>query len=822
MDRIRVSMAPHPHSLEDRQHSGIAQVVINWARYLPEFGIDVVEQDNPNYDISIGHAASDPGADIAVSHGLLWTEEHDFSDYAFDVNRELVSAAIHAREIIVPSEWVADVYRRDMHINPHVIRHGINWDEWQGGKNLGYVLWTKNRTTDGLNPGAIDALANAFQDVQFVTTFGNPDIANIEVLNGPIPFRDMQEWIKGAAVVLMTDRETWGISAAEAMAASVPVLTTNSGAVSDFMPHAECGYTYNHTSLDDAIQGLKYCLDNRPVLSRNARVIAKTLDWRSAVERVAEVIRYAARPELEPTVSVVIPCHNYSKSLPRAVESVLKQNYKTPEVIIVDDSSSDDTSHVGTILAQKYPSVKYMRVEVQNVALARNAGIYKASGNYIVPLDADDYLEPEFISRTITPLLADRSLDFSYTGVRVINLEADGAVLIPPSMAPIEGETRGRDWPTMEFDRQFMKENQIPTCTMIRKESLERIGGYRARYCPTGAGSEDAEMYLRLLAYGGRGHMVEPARDGLWVHTHGEGYASGVEGYQEPDWTMWHPWTKDYRFPFAAAASPRRRSHPIRSYEPDVSVIIPVGPGHEGVLVDALDSLEAQFNRGWEGIVIWDYDVSKEIYSYYLKAYPHIVFGNTGGGRQNRGPGYARNLGVHVARADFITFLDADDYFGPEYLMHVNPTTAIENNAVVYSTYFTRMTKKIHGHMSGHIVKDEGNTVLVDYSFRPFNRELAMSRPKGDRPYIWAGVNVLLPKAWHRSIGGFDTSMDTWEDCDYLLKLAWRGYNFHMVEQPLWVYNYKEGTRRDVSVGNEKLLMRELQTKYDILFGGDN
>lgn len=818
MDRIKVSMKPHPFDLEDRAHSGIAQVVINWARYLPEFGIDVADPGDNNYDVSIGHAASDPGADIAVSHGLLWTEEFDFSEYAFGVNKELVAATIYAKEIIVPSEWVADVYRRDLHISPHVIRHGINWDEWQGGKNLGYVLWTKNRTTDGLNPGAIDALANAFPDVQFVATFGNPDIKNLEILNGPIAFRDMQEWIKGAAVVLMTDRETWGISAAEAMAAGVPVLTTRSGAVSDFMPHGEAGYAYIHTSLEDAKQGLKYCLVYRDRLGANGSIIAKEdLDWRSTVQKVADVIRLAAQPELDDSVSVIIPCHNYSTTLPRAVESVLKQTHEA-EVIIVDDSSTDDTEHVGQALAV-HPMVRYMRVEVQNVALARNAGVYTANGNYVIPLDADDYLEPKFIERTLEPLLTNRSLDFCYTGVRVIL--SNGTVFVPPQVELQAGETKGRDWPTMEFDRQFMKENQIPTCCIIRKSALERIGGYRARYCPTGAGSEDAEMYLRLLAYGGRGFMVKPERDSLWVHYHGEGYTSGIEGYQEPDWTMWHPWTKDYRFPFAAAATPRLESHPIRSYEPDVSVIIPVGPGHEGVLVDALDSLESQFNRGWEGIVIWDYDVSKDIYTYYIKAYPHIIFANTGMGR-SVGPGYARNIGAQIAGADFITFLDADDYYGPDYLMHVNPATCTEHNAVIYSQYLTRMTKEVHGDMAGRIVKDEGNTVLVDYSFRPFDKQRAMARPSGKRPYVWSGVNVLLPKSWHHSINGFDPSMDTWEDCDYLLKLAWKGYDFHMIEQPLWVYNFSEGTRRDVSIGNEESLIGQFQAKYDILFGGGN
>src|ERR671912_965329 len=90
-------------------------------------------------------------------------------------------------------------------------------------------------------------------------------------------------------------------------------------------------------------------------------------------------------------VSVVIPCYNQAHFLGEAIESVLSQTYPHFEIVVVDDGSTDNTQEV----AARYPGVRYIRQENQGLAGARNAGIRRSNGSYLVFLDADDRLLPE-------------------------------------------------------------------------------------------------------------------------------------------------------------------------------------------------------------------------------------------------------------------------------------------------------------------------------------------------------------------------------------------------------------------------------------------
>lgn len=90
-------------------------------------------------------------------------------------------------------------------------------------------------------------------------------------------------------------------------------------------------------------------------------------------------------------VSVVIPCYNHGQYLSQAIESVLNQTYRNTEIIVVDDGSTDNTKSV----CKSYPNVKYVRTERLGLSGARNTGIRYCTGNFLVFLDADDYLYPD-------------------------------------------------------------------------------------------------------------------------------------------------------------------------------------------------------------------------------------------------------------------------------------------------------------------------------------------------------------------------------------------------------------------------------------------
>jgi glycosyltransferase involved in cell wall biosynthesis len=93
-------------------------------------------------------------------------------------------------------------------------------------------------------------------------------------------------------------------------------------------------------------------------------------------------------------VSVIIPTYNRASTLARAIESVLKQTYGNLELIVVDDSSNDETSGVVSGIADE--RIKYIKFSKnKGVAAARNAGIKESCGDYIAFLDSDDQWLPD-------------------------------------------------------------------------------------------------------------------------------------------------------------------------------------------------------------------------------------------------------------------------------------------------------------------------------------------------------------------------------------------------------------------------------------------
>ncbi len=100
-------------------------------------------------------------------------------------------------------------------------------------------------------------------------------------------------------------------------------------------------------------------------------------------------------------VSIIIPCYNHAHYLSEAIESVLNQDYPHVEVIVVDDGSTDDTAGI----CKKYPSVKYLRTERVGLSAARNFGVKGCEGQYVIFLDADDFLTTNAISTHIEHLL---------------------------------------------------------------------------------------------------------------------------------------------------------------------------------------------------------------------------------------------------------------------------------------------------------------------------------------------------------------------------------------------------------------------------------
>jgi glycosyltransferase involved in cell wall biosynthesis len=97
-------------------------------------------------------------------------------------------------------------------------------------------------------------------------------------------------------------------------------------------------------------------------------------------------------------VSVIIPAYRAAKTIRRAIDSVLTQTVPAAEVIVVDDGSPDDQA---AVVAEYGERVTLIRKPNGGAASARNAGIERATGDFIAFLDADDYWEPTKLERQL-------------------------------------------------------------------------------------------------------------------------------------------------------------------------------------------------------------------------------------------------------------------------------------------------------------------------------------------------------------------------------------------------------------------------------------
>ncbi len=808
---MKVAMVPSPDTIEAQRPSGITTIVRKYTEYLPSVGIEIVEPDAEYFDVAAAHASvAEPPSNVPFvehCHGLYWSAHYNTERWEELGNRHVIENVRAANAVTVPSEWVAETFRRDMHLSPFVVPHGVDISEWRNrGKHESFVIWNKNRTSDVCSPKPLHELAKRRPKQLFLTTFTSKEpTPNIKV-TGLIKYDTMREIVKISGVYLATVEETFGIGTLEAMAAGVPILGFNHGGTAELVEHGVNGYLARPGDYDDLAVGLDYCLAHAKILGENGVELAKKWTWESVAKKLRTVYEYAIENFNRPhTCTVVIPCYNKAATLKRAVLSALAQITPPREIIIVDNNSTDDSAEIATSLASEYSIVKFVTEERQGVAHARNRGVSLAKTRYICCLDADDEILPGFLEACISTLRSNPELGIAYTKIEAVTED---------------GKPRISAWPSdYDFDAAAKRQNQVPTCCVFRKDVFDRLGGYRQRYAPDGAGAEDAELWYR---FGECGYGGALATDEALFRYYLGGAVSGNVNYREVDYLAWHPEVMTGEHHAASLARPKNNiAHPVRKYnQPSVAVIIPVSQDHLAYLYDALDSVEGQTFPNWEAIVVFDFQKGEFREEVALAtAYPFVRFIYSDG----RGPGACRNLGVTNAKANRFLFLDADDWLEPNCLEVMVDASASEPDSVIYSDYYGRaygISDPASLEREGRLVhyEQESGYAVMRYFAAEYDCENALRQPlvlDNGQFYIWNLITSLTPRSAHDAIGGFDEEMESWEDWDYWLRMARAGICFSHVHQHLVSYRFYTGTRRDIGRQLAGKLIDYLRNKYE-------
>lgn len=130
-----------------------------------------------------------------------------------------------------------------------------------------------------------------------------------------------------------------------------------------------------------------------------------------------------------PTVSVIITSHNYAKYLEAAILSVLAQTRPADEILVIDDASTDDTKQV----AERFSGdgVIYLRVEHKNAHQTRGSGFRASKGDFILFLDADNYLTRRYIEDGLKKF-THRNVGVVYADLQRFGLYASNLTNFPP------------------------------------------------------------------------------------------------------------------------------------------------------------------------------------------------------------------------------------------------------------------------------------------------------------------------------------------------------------------------------------------------------
>lgn len=776
---MRVCIAPF-YQGADKADGGIRRVVTAQQRYLPEFGWDVT--NNPDEaDLIATHGATlieRPGVPLVNhNHGLLW-EDYGFGGWGDDVNKHVIDVMIRAQAITAPSQWVARAISRGMLHKPEVIYHGVDADEWATtGEHAGYVLWNKARVDPVSDPSDMQAVAALLPDVPFVTTFGRP-AANVTI-TGVGTYEQMRPVIQRAGVYLATARETFGIGTLEALAAGAPIAGWRYGGQEEIVINGETGYLAEYGDLDRLAQAIRACLSERSRLSRNCIEDARNRwGWQARIKQYADLYTraYQAYHQARPKVSVIITTHNLRQYLPGAVQSVKQQTLRDWELLIVDDASTDRTEDIALDFVDG--QTRYLTTP-QNLKLsgARNYGFAHSKGQYVLFLDADDMLAPNALDTLSGALDRESSIHIAYGSLDTVNHE---------------GQQRRRNpWPAGAFNwhAQLAHLNQLTYASMMRREVLERSGGYRTRDWR----AEDAAFWSRVTSLGFRAAKVTDDAT-LIYRMHDAQKSRGEPG--DGDWTAWLPWRlagdpqsgmaamrtraqpNPRIVPFGAQGQPPAplKAWPVRHFQhPIVSVVIPVGPGHERYLADALDSVQAQTMPEWECIVVNDTGTLLDL-SPWPWARLWEVNQLDGDTVVRMGAGAARNWGLRHANAPLVLFLDADDVIVPRALDLLLRGYADSGGKYAYSDWLTlEDEQRIDGPMEPHEVEE--------YDARKMLAGLRHA------------VTALIPTEWAKAVGGFDEALPVFEDWDFYCKLAASGYCGVRVPHPLLIYRRASGLR---------------------------
>ena len=411
--------------------------------------------------------------------------------------------------------------------------------------------------------------------------------------DSPRPRVELGPAIRGAAVCCFPSLwENYPNVCLEALALGKLVVGSNAGGMSEQIEDGVSGLLFESGDIESLKAALRRGLTDDALRERvktvgpervatmcePSRIVGQTsAAIESAGERMAKTTEFSearvtSNGSATPDASIIIPFYNMARWLPQTLQSAKAQTHANTEIIIVDDGSTDPASIAMVDQLDRDGSVRVVRKRNGGLGDARNFGIAQARAKWVVPLDADDLLDPTFVAKTLhathQPSSSSRPLAMVTSIVAAFPETPEDAPWI---------------WLPLGLERDMLPAANVCSCcvALIDKDVLNEVGGYDTWL----TSYEDWDFYCALASRGYRCEVV-PQR---------------LIYYRQREDSMRHEIGEPNLPRFRALITHR---HPNLTEHPDIALRILAGElrQHESVYLrnpryQAIDRINAAFKR---------------------------------------------------------------------------------------------------------------------------------------------------------------------------------------------------------------------------------
>ena len=518
-----------------------------------------------------------------------------------------------------------------------------------------------------------------------------------------------------------------------------------------------------------------------------------------------------------PKLSICLPAYNYAHFLPKAIESVLIQDFKDYELIILDDVSPDNTQEIAMEYAKKDPRIRYILNEKNLGAIENcNKGVAVARGEYVAFLSADDFYLPGWLQAGVDFLESNLDVDLVYCKTILVDSENHYCnTTTIPSFANFSHKGRDELREHIKTGGSFFH----LAATIMRKRMMNELGFYKKWNMQQGFSAEDWEANLNFSLHKIEGYINRPY---YAFRVHDSNFSSQNKVLENGALVRSHLYILDkfltpettYRIRGAQKEALRSLFGQVNmlskqapeiaekvlpeiypqlndvknrlvqlgqlpitplSEQPLVTVVIPtvnmascagntLFPSGRDIffILNALESLCQQTYTNWQAVIVNDggEDIAPLLEDFKQKHQPQqkiqYFYFNV-----NQGQAAARNVALEfIWQGELVAFLDDDDLYLPNHLETIVKTLRGTNIPCAYTNYTSIVEKCL-------------------LSSRPPLEQIPVHLPPvysksllAVKNYIPMSAFVLRRECILDHEIRFDPSLKILEDWDFLLKLS--------------------------------------------------